>query len=308
MRKQSHERPAPETWSAELGEGEKPSRIWDDCEGSMDDTSSTQHLNTEGDQRQISLRWGIPYLDGGMTTVMNAMLEHYSALGLTNTEMMLIVQLASFKYESHKGECRPSVTETIRKRMGYKSKQGVLNVLKSVEDRGMLRVRRRKGKTSIYDLSPFAKAIERQQMRAAEEPDKGRQQNLTTDAVRRGGQVESTCAGQQDLTTAGQERFTQRITDKNRNTRTEDDDVGEKVQLLKDLGMNEPFLSKIAEAHDMEWIREAIEVVHSPGGVVHLHRENWQPARKSDRSKKGKASPNDRYRYIKGKYADYIEH
>lgn len=153
------------------------------------------------DESKVSLRWGIPWLDGGYTVVMNLMLTHYQEVGITNTEMMFIVHLASFAFESENGECRPSVTQTIRERMGYRSNEGVLKVQHSLEEKGMIEVTRRPGQTSLYDLSPFAKAIEKVALKAQQETEKTPSQKLTT-------QEEEKQSRQQKLTSSRQQKLT----------------------------------------------------------------------------------------------------
>lgn len=133
------------------------------------------------EERRISLRWGIPWLDGGHTVIMNLFLKHYQQVGITNTEMTFIIHLASFAFESKNGECRPSVTTTIRQRMGYQSDKGVLQVLHSLEDKGMVKITRRPGKPSLYDLSPFAKAIEEAALKAQEGAEETPDQEVSPD-------------------------------------------------------------------------------------------------------------------------------
>lgn len=80
------------------------------------------------------------------------------------------------------------------------------------------------------------------------------------------------------------------------------DDVEENLKVLRDFGLNDPPLTEIATSRSTAWVEAAIQGVDSPGGVVHRHRENWQP------SDKGRRTKEDRYRYFKGKYADCIEY
>lgn len=79
-------------------------------------------------------------------------------------------------------------------------------------------------------------------------------------------------------------------------------------EFLRTLGLNAPLLAEIANSHDLNWCRAAASEVDRPGGIVHLHRQGWQPTGKGKRSKPRRGSREDRYRYFKGEYADYIEH
>lgn len=125
--------------------------------------SNRDDTNTgDGRERQFSHRWGIPW-DSDVTyvEVLTFILEHYAELGVTNTEMMLTIHLASFKYESEQGESRPALSTTIRERMGYDSEEGVRKVLRSLKRKRWLKVIDRPGKPNIYDFEPLARACHR---------------------------------------------------------------------------------------------------------------------------------------------------
>lgn len=107
----------------------------------------------------FSFRWGVDVFDNARTEIPNWILEYYYLVPVSNTEMMFIIHLASFKYESSKGRAMPSLTGSIRKRMGYKSNQGVINVEQGLIDRGLLIVHKSPGVRSEYDFTPFSKAI-----------------------------------------------------------------------------------------------------------------------------------------------------
>lgn len=87
------------------------------------------------------------------------------------------------------------------------------------------------------------------------------------------------------------------------------DDGGAKDtdEFLRTLGLNAPLLTEIANSHDLNWCRAAASEVDRPGGIVHLHRQGWQPTGKGKRAKPRRGSREDRYRYFKGEYADYLE-
>lgn len=108
----------------------------------------------------FSFRWGIPVLDEAMSYVpiYRFMLRNYARAGVTREEFLCITHLADYRYESEKGESRPSLM-TIADQMGYKNEQSVRNLIKSLEKKSMVEVVRRPGKTSIYDFSGFAKLV-----------------------------------------------------------------------------------------------------------------------------------------------------
>ena len=122
----------------------------------------------------FSFRWGVDLFDDQRTPIPNWILEYYHqvewqgvdgdgqparGVGISNTEMMFIIHLASFKYESEKGVASPSLTGTIAQRMQYRSNQGIINVEKGLVNKGLLLVEKRSGKTSVYDFTPFSQAI-----------------------------------------------------------------------------------------------------------------------------------------------------
>lgn len=93
----------------------------------------------------------------GYIQVTGFMLDSYTELGLTRNEFLCIIHLASFHYNSPRGESRPSAT-SIAKRMGYAHPNSVLLLVHSLEEKEMLLISRSSGKPSTYDASPFAQA------------------------------------------------------------------------------------------------------------------------------------------------------
>jgi hypothetical protein len=152
----------------------------------------------------FSFRWGIDILDSGTTSIPNFILEVYhcvewvddegnEGIGISNTEAMFIIHLASFKYESPKGKARPSLTGTLKERMGYASNQGVINVKDSLVKKGLLKITERPGLPHEYNFEGFSRAAVAARQRRQEEADpstklddhpstkvdEGRQENLT---------------------------------------------------------------------------------------------------------------------------------
>ncbi len=106
----------------------------------------------------FSFRWGIPVLDEGVVTVPNYFFDYYHRAGIQREEFLLILHLARYHYETPAGEARPSLT-TVAKQMGY-SKRTILRKLERLELGGMLRIERRPGKPSVYDVQPFSERME----------------------------------------------------------------------------------------------------------------------------------------------------
>jgi len=71
--------------------------------------------------------------------------------------MLCLVHLASYHFEAAAGESHPGVA-TIAKEMGYAHRTRVSELVTSLEQKGMLKVTRRPGFTSIYNARPFAQA------------------------------------------------------------------------------------------------------------------------------------------------------
>lgn len=116
----------------------------------------------------FSFRWGVNVLDEGFTTIPNRFLRAYSKLGVTRTEMLFILHLASYHYESDRGVARPSLI-TVTAEMGYKDVRNVQTLRSSLEKKHLLAVEPRMGQPSIYSLAPFARAAMREQTRHEQE-------------------------------------------------------------------------------------------------------------------------------------------
>jgi len=107
---------------------------------------------------QFCFTWGMDNLaDLGYVPLYQFMLRTYAELGLSRQEMLCIIHLASYHYNSPLGESRPSLA-TVAMQMGYAHKQRVWEIIAKLEERKLLTVTRRPGFTSIYNAAPFAKA------------------------------------------------------------------------------------------------------------------------------------------------------
>lgn len=120
---------------------------------------------------RFKFRWGVPEWDVDFTMIPNPVLRQYSTvpwinqddeegIGITNQEMMFIIHLASFRYESAwTGPARPSLATTIRKRMGYAQPKSATKLKEALVHKGLLKVTEIKGWPHEYDLTPFSLAI-----------------------------------------------------------------------------------------------------------------------------------------------------
>ena len=105
---------------------------------------------------QFNFTWGLDLLDDlGYVKLYAFMLRTYARLGITRQEMLCLAHLASYHYNSAKGESRPGLV-SIAHQMGYSHKTRVSELINSLEQKNMLMVTRRPGQTSIYDAQPFA--------------------------------------------------------------------------------------------------------------------------------------------------------
>jgi len=109
-------------------------------------------------ENQFCFTWGLKNLqDMGFVPLYAFMLRTYARLGLSRQEMLCIIHLASYHYNSPGGESRPGL-ETVAEQMGYAHKQRVSEIIAKLEEDGRIVVTRRPGFTSIYNAHPFAKA------------------------------------------------------------------------------------------------------------------------------------------------------
>lgn len=108
---------------------------------------------------QFSFRWGIPWLDAGFVQVPDFFFDTYADLGVLPSEFAFILHLARYKYESPRGQSRPSLV-TIAKQMGY-TVRGVQKLRARLEDKGLLIVTEVRGRPSVYDFQNFALACMR---------------------------------------------------------------------------------------------------------------------------------------------------
>lgn len=122
-----------------------------------------------------SFRWGVDLYDDAHTQIPNDILRYYhlvpwqiknergevikTGVGISNTEMMFIIHLASHKHETENSKANPSLTTTLRERMNYKSNLGIIKIKQNLTEKGLLLSEGRPGKTSVYDFSPLSTAV-----------------------------------------------------------------------------------------------------------------------------------------------------
>lgn len=106
----------------------------------------------------FSFRWGIPLLDNDYTQIPNLFLRNYTKVGVTRQEFLFIIHLASYKYESAKSECRPSL-ETIAKEMGYAHVNGARKLARSLQKKGFLTIKPRPGFPNEYNFTALSRAL-----------------------------------------------------------------------------------------------------------------------------------------------------
>lgn len=129
-------------------------------------------MSASENKQEIDFRWGVPALDKareGGSEVPGFVLRNYHKLGITPTEMMLIIHLSAYHFNSEKGVSRPSL-KTISAMMGFKKDDSVRNHLKSLEKRELVTVKRAKGKCSVYNFQAVSVRCLSLDQEAAESP------------------------------------------------------------------------------------------------------------------------------------------
>jgi len=108
------------------------------------------------DNEQFSFRWGVSWLDDtGWISVPGFIKRHYAQVGVKPIEMMLICHLSSYRFESARGESKPSLV-TVSIEMGYKSDSQVRAMVRRLKKLGLLTVTHVSGETNIYEFKGLA--------------------------------------------------------------------------------------------------------------------------------------------------------
>lgn len=111
-------------------------------------------MTDQNQETGISIRWGIPMLDMGYTDIPNIILRYYSQAGATRQEMLAVIHLSSYSYGSNP---RPGL-ERIAREMGYKTVESVSRLVASLQEKKLLQITHRSGKTSIYNFYKLSMA------------------------------------------------------------------------------------------------------------------------------------------------------
>lgn len=102
--------------------------------------------------------WGQNILSLGWTTVPNLLLKSQSKLGLSNSELVLVIHLISFIHQPF-SRVYPSI-ELLAKRMDQ-DRRTIQRTVKRLESKGLVRKKIRStgksdvGMTNVYDLDPL---------------------------------------------------------------------------------------------------------------------------------------------------------
>jgi hypothetical protein len=93
-------------------------------------------------------------LDGKWTQFPNHFFRVYHQI-ISKEEWLFICHLATYKYESKEGECRPSLV-TIAQEMGYKDRRSAQKLKRSLIDKGYLEIIPQQGKPNVYDFAALS--------------------------------------------------------------------------------------------------------------------------------------------------------
>jgi DNA-binding MarR family transcriptional regulator len=103
------------------------------------------------DRFNVGERWTPELAKGGWTPIVNTFLERQHLLGLSPTEVLVLIHLVSFKWGA--APPRPSAGK-IAARMGL-SETAVRNNLRALEKKGLLVRMAQKGRANHFDLEPL---------------------------------------------------------------------------------------------------------------------------------------------------------
>jgi predicted transcriptional regulator len=108
------------------------------------------------DEYGFAGKWSPEIKAHGFTQVPNLLLVCQGHLGLTDGEMITLLQLFTFWYRKN-SPVYPSINRvTKRSKKGYSTTQ---RRLKSLEDKGFIERKRKQGKSTRYDLLPCVRRL-----------------------------------------------------------------------------------------------------------------------------------------------------
>lgn len=117
-----------------------------------------RNVDTAKFEKSIRGRWGASLANSksGYVTLPNVLLNYYSLLGMSEIELVFILQVMSYKWTSAKPY--PSFN-TIAHKMG-KSRDTVQGYARSLESKRLLKRVQRTGYSSKIDVSPLIQILE----------------------------------------------------------------------------------------------------------------------------------------------------
>ena len=114
---------------------------------------------------------------GGWTPLVDAFLDHYGALGISNPEAMFLIHLIRYKWD--KGMPFPGFNGLATKMRVTDT--SVRKYARDLEQRGLINRVVRPGKTTAFDLAPLFQALEAEVLRGVAEAGKKKRQKVPID-------------------------------------------------------------------------------------------------------------------------------
>jgi hypothetical protein len=112
----------------------------------------------ESENQGFNFRWGVPVLDDRhYGEVPGFILRNYSEAGVTVVEMMVVIHLSAYRFDTPTGAAKPSLT-TIAEQMGYNNDRQVRRIVSNLKRKKMLKVIQHNGKTSEYVFTGLSRA------------------------------------------------------------------------------------------------------------------------------------------------------
>lgn len=103
----------------------------------------------------FSNKWSYQLQSDGYTPIPNTLIKNQAKLGITDAEMVVIMSLASFKWDRQMPY--PSVA-TLCSFTG-KTSGAIRNILRNLDRKGLVKRVYRENQTNKYDLSPLIKLL-----------------------------------------------------------------------------------------------------------------------------------------------------
>ena len=235
--------------------------------------------------RPISFRWGIPWLDFVYTTIPNFFFRRYVEVGITRDEFLFVLHLASYKFESPRGQARPSIP-TIAVEMGC-SKRHVQRLRAALVEKALLIVTERPGRPSQYSFENLAiRLLQLELADGSEDAELVYHPEEGGVAGRAGGDSPVThdtgVMGTHDSAVMGpMTPLSPEEQQENKNIRTttpavaafSENDKREGIGLLLGCGITRDAAAALVDEYSLERIREVVAGLGGQGGV--RNRAGW---------------------------------